>query len=390
VQGSFDGNPLVAAARPLFALVPRLRLIPVYEAVEGLHEELTREIQRFENQALQRGVAQKQARYASYALCSLLDETVLNTPWGANSFWPHRTLLVGFHGEAFGGEKFFQLLKQLMQQPTRENLELIEVLWLCLALGFEGRYRQMRDGPEQLDRIRAEVYQLIRRLGKEPEPELSPRWRGVVDSRSPLVRHVPLWVVGGAAAAFLLLIYLGFLLAISGRSDAVAGAVSAASREEVPMISHAYGDLRGLQPVVAPAAKAKRFNRVLKSEIDRGLVKVVDDRILRIRDSFLPGSDRIKPEFQEMLAKIAKELEAGHDSVLITGHTDDKPIHTLRFPSNFELSEARAKQVMGFLQASANLAGTVKAQGLADGDPAEPNDSPDHRAVNRRVDILVQ
>jgi type VI secretion system protein ImpK len=91
-----------------------------------------------------------------------------------------------------------------------------------------------------------------------------------------------------------------------------------------------------------------------------------------------------------MLKKIAKELENEQDSILVTGHTDDKPIVSARFPSNWHLSAARAKNVLAILTASAQLKGSARAEGRADGEPLAPNDTPEHRALNRRVDILIK
>jgi type VI secretion system protein ImpK len=74
----------------------------------------------------------------------------------------------------------------------------------------------------------------------------------------------------------------------------------------------------------------------------------------------------------------------------VTGHTDDKPIVSARFPSNWHLSAARAKNVLAILTSSAQLHGALRSEGRADGEPLVPNDSPEHRAMNRRVDLLVK
>ncbi|MBS1211622.1 MAG: type / secretion system protein DotU family, partial [Proteobacteria bacterium] len=139
-QSLYGENRLVGSALALFSLVTRLRNTASHPAIDELQRQLVGELRNFENQALQRGVGQDHVRIASYALCSLLDETILNTPWGAQSIWGHQSLLVIFHKEAWGGEKFFQILARAMQQPAN-SLELLELLHLCLSLGFEGKYR---------------------------------------------------------------------------------------------------------------------------------------------------------------------------------------------------------------------------------------------------------
>src|SRR5690606_37076980 len=136
---------------------------------------------------------------ARYLLCTALDETVLNTPWGSQSAWAEQTLLSTFHNETWGGEKFFQLLDRLVQDPRR-NLHLLELMYLLLALGFQGKYRIRERGRAELEQIQANLFQTIRMQRGDFERSLSPRWRGVTDARSRLAQYVPLWVVGAVCA----------------------------------------------------------------------------------------------------------------------------------------------------------------------------------------------
>ena len=380
-----DDNPFILAARPLLSLVSRLRATVVCDNITGLQEELVGKIRTFQNRLAKRGVAPDQVNLASYAICSLLDEAVLNTPWASGSFWGNQTLLVIFHQEAFGGEKFFQFLAHLLRSPA-QNRDITELLWVCLALGFEGKYRLAPHGANELERIRNETYRAIQ---QEPDPELSPRWHGVKDTRPPLIRHVPLWVVGSVAGGLLLLIYLGFVIGINGQSDAVARDFYSLTREE-PALATRDGSRRAVEPLVIPSVKAERFKRILRTEIEMGQAEVVDDRILRIRNAFPAGSDKMKPDYGGLFAKIARELAAGGDTALVTGHTDDTPIFSARFPSNFELSTARARHVTDFMMATAHLNGKLRFEGRADYEPLVPNNTSENRAINRRVDILIQ
>ncbi|WP_077731006.1 type IVB secretion system protein IcmH/DotU [Methylocaldum sp. 14B] len=387
-QAVYGENPVVTAALSLLSLVSRLRSTAVHQAVAELQQQLVSELRGFENRVLQQGVTQEHARIASYALCTLLDETVLNTPWGAQSNWGHQSLLVIFHKEAWGGEKFFLFLEHLARQPA-QNLNLIELFWLCLNLGLEGKYRIVQNGASQLERVRSELYQLIQRLRGDFERDLSIRWQGLKDVRNPIVRYVPIWVIAAGAAALLVLVYLGFAFAVNSASDPVARDLFALAKDEVNLPVQKVATPAPV-PAPKPVSKTERFKPILAWEISRNMVEVVDDRILRVRNSFDSGSDRVKPEFVPMLAKIAKELEAGGDGALVTGHTDNKPIFSARFPSNFELSTSRAKHVAELLETSAALQGRIRFEGRADYEPLVPNDSAEHRAINRRVDILIQ
>lgn len=386
LAGGSTLNAVVVAAMPLLSLTGRLRQTAIVNDVNALQQRMVGEIREFENRILKAGLGQEQARWASYVLCSFLDETVLNTPWGSQSAWGHQSLLVIFHREAWGGERFFDICTQAMRQPASHQ-SLLELCYLILSLGFQGKYRLVNQGGNALEQLRSELYQLIQRMRGDFERDLSPRWRGLRDLRPALMRYVPLWVVGAIAALCLLLAYLGFALSINGVSDPVYKQLIALRNLPVPTCAPCA--VPRIEPRPNPG-RADRFKRLLGREIGANMVEVVDDNVLRIRNSFNSGSDQLKPEFLPMLSKIAKELEAGQDRVLVTGHTDDKPIVSARFPSNWHLSNSRAKHVADILVASTGMTGKVGFEGRADGEPLSPNDTAEHRALNRRVDILIR
>ncbi|MEC4750116.1 type IVB secretion system protein IcmH/DotU [Methylomicrobium sp. Wu6] len=382
----FKENPIVAAALPLISLAGRLRQTAMYPAVDALRQRATSEVTLFENRLLQSGVSADHTRMASYALCSFLDETILNTPWGSQSNWGHQSLLISFHREAWGGEKFFDIVAALVKQPA-QNLALIELAYLFISLGFEGKYRVLTNGVNELEKYRAELYQLIQRVKGDGERELSPRWRGLTDVRNALVRYVPLWVVGAVLGVLLILVYIGFVLALNARSDQDYKELFALAKQPIEIARATMP-----APVVKPADpdRKERFKRILATEIAKDMVEVVDDRLIRIRNSFASGSDQLKPEFLPMLKKIADEFAAGKDNVLVIGHTDDQPIVSARFPSNWHLSTSRAKKVSEMLNDLATQGGKIRFEGRAEGEPLVPNDTPEHRAINRRVDLQIQ
>src|SRR6202035_730045 len=104
-------NPLVQAATPLLVLAGRLRGQVTQADVDALRRQTTQEIRAFEDRARAAGVPPEDILAARYALCTVIDEAVMNTPWGAQSGWSSQSLLVTFHKEASGGEKFFQVLE---------------------------------------------------------------------------------------------------------------------------------------------------------------------------------------------------------------------------------------------------------------------------------------
>jgi type VI secretion system protein ImpK len=178
-------NPLEQAAGPLLALLTRLRNTIAHPAPASLRAQMLGYLRQFEDQVRQAGVAQDEMMLARYVLCTALDEAVLSTPWGSSSEWGKQSLLITLHNEAWGGEKVFQLLDHCLQNP-RDRLHLLELLYLCISLGFEGRYRVMNDGRSQLEALRERTAATIRSVRGERERELSPHWRGLTVVRDRL------------------------------------------------------------------------------------------------------------------------------------------------------------------------------------------------------------
>ena len=100
------------------------------------------------------------------------------------------------------------------------------------------------------------------------------------------------------------------------------------------------------------------------------------------------GDSSLKPASDAILARIAALVRGTRHRVMIEGHTDDIPIQTARYPSNWELSTARAIAAMRFLVDHNVDAERVGVAGYADQRPVAPNDGPENRATNRRVEFV--
>lgn len=377
------GDNLIDMTANILSLAVRLKSCVSYSAFDELKPKLAKQISEFENKAVVAKMPQEQVRIASYALCAFLDETIQNTPFGAQSNWGQQSLLILFHKEAWGGERFFQMMDQVIRYPA-QNLNLLEFFYVLLSFGFEGKYRVMGTGLNQLERHRIEIYQLIQRVKGDNPNELSVRWQGLNIAKNTLSSQIPLWILGSIVSSLLLICYIGFYWLLNATSDPVYRELVQLAKEPVQLA------VASQPPAKIIKGRLDRFKPLLREEISNNMVEVVDDSILRVRNSFNSGSDQVKPEFVAMLHKIAKELENDQDSILVTGHTDDKPIVSAKFPSNWHLSAARANNVLSILSTTAQLKGTARSEGRADSEPLMPNDTPEHRAMNRRVDILVK
>ena len=133
--------------------------------------------------------------------------------------------------------------------------------------------------------------------------------------------------------------------------------------------------------------KKKGLDQQVKLETtDRGVVIRINSPIL-----FDLGKARLKPQAFPILDKIVDLTKDWPNSIQIEGHTDDLPIHTAQFPSNWDLSTARAMSVLRyFLHTGLISPQRLSAAGYGEYHPLVPNSSPANRAKNRRVEIYVQ
>ena len=213
-------NPLVSAASELLALPPQFLNMISHQNVDGLRNQVLEEIKRFENKARMRGINPEVTYTTRYVLCAFIDEAVLNTVWGSNSLWTNQSLLSSLHNETSGGEKFFIILDNLLRDPNA-NLDLLELMFICISLGFKGQYAVMDRGMERLEELRNIVFDHIRRRRGEFPQELSPHWQSQSNQRTTLRNFIPLWVVAAVAGALLFAIFIGFTMVLNETADPV-------------------------------------------------------------------------------------------------------------------------------------------------------------------------
>ncbi|MFT6388050.1 MAG: type VI secretion system protein ImpK [Cellvibrionaceae bacterium] len=224
-------NPLVNSASTLIAVFEKTKQSLSHPDVGGLHQRLVNEIKTFEMRANEQGIAKEVVLSARYLLCSVIDEAILNTPWGSDSPWAQRTLLTVFHNETSGGEKSFIIIDRMKERPA-ENIDILELCYICLSLGFEGKYRLMHRGRDTLEQIRDELFRIIRNQRGEYERTLSPSWEGLGKTRNTLSEYIPMWVVVSCVAVILFFSYSGFRYWLYQSSTPVAEKLSEISKPE--------------------------------------------------------------------------------------------------------------------------------------------------------------
>lgn len=389
-------SPVAAAAAPLLDLLARigaggqgLRV----EHAEELRDRAVRALQSFEAECRAAGVSDEQLRAAHYALCAAIDDTAMATPWGQASSWAARSLSSTFHQDVRSGERFFDLLSGMQQEPGR-YLPALEICYLCLSLGLRGRYRLDPRGNAEIERIREGLYQLLSRLNGAWERELSPHWRGVDAPHRGPSRRIPVWV---AAAAALAVLAFGWLFAshrANSQGDDLQQRLAALPPVAQPTIARAA-------PPVAPAAApvagpdvVDAFRRFLAPEIAEGLLSVEGDAqrvMVRIngRGMFDSGGADLAPRFVALLGRVGQALRTEPGRVSVLGHSDNQPIRTVRFPSNFQLSAARAEAARAVLASATGQPERFSAVGRADTEPLASNSTAEGREKNRRIEVVL-
>lgn len=153
-------NPMIDAATPLLGLVQRVRQLSCYERINELYQRVETEIQAIEPELMAQGYEHGVVLSFRYILCSFIDEAVMSRDWGSQSEWSQHSLLARFHNETWGGEKVFVLLARLQEEPVRYR-DVLEFIYLCLCLGFEGRYKVMSQGREEFERMVRQLHNLL-------------------------------------------------------------------------------------------------------------------------------------------------------------------------------------------------------------------------------------
>lgn len=389
--GAASSNPLLAAAASLLILLGRLRTGMVEMQVAPLMEHVTREIDRFERNALVAGVGQHQVLVAKYALSGTADDIVQNLPGSDRGNWQQYSMVARFFHKRDSGVGFFQEAEKAMQAPA-QNYNLLELMLVCLSLGFEGQFRTMPNGAAELSRIRSAIYESLRRVNPRPDEDISVMWTPVVQDRGRRFAAIPLPALLGAGAAALLGVFAVFATLIN-RDGAVAAEAMRDLHRTVPVIQI---DRTVSTPYVAEIPQLERVREAFAAEIADGRMEGVEAKgnYIAIRvgnlQLFDSGAVTVKPAFNDLAARIADVLNAEGGPILIEGHTDNVPLSGRgQFKDNYQLSAVRAESVADVLGPLLTDAARIRIEGRGEDDPVADNATPEGQSANRRVEILL-
>ena len=377
-------NPLAEAANPILAAVAQIRHSLRHPDPAGLRVRLRQQIDGFERSARAAGMPPKQIEHGRFALCALLDDSAQATPWGRE--WSGaRAFLAELHGEQAGGERFFTLLEDLQRNPSA-NAVLLEFFYICMALGFEGRYRSGEGGRQALAQQRARLYELLEKTRPQASAELSGRWRGAGMRMRREPGMLGFLALGAGCLLGLAGLYSAYSVLLGASSDPVARELA----QLKPGAAATTASARKPAGIVAPELASALAGAIQKGEVELSAAGGANLVQLRADQLFAPGSARLGSGLEAVVERVAAALDKVPGAIVVTGHTDDVPIRTARFPSNWELSTERARSVAALMAPRLSDPKRLRAEGVADSEPLVPNDSAANRARNRRVAILVR
>ena len=382
IYGATGGyNPLIEAAKSVFILVNAMKHTTSQLSSDGLINKFSLLINRFEEEAEKNGAKYDAIPAAKYCLCTFVDESAVRAGW-ADEHWAKNSLLVSFYDETWGGERFFEILNTL-KQDVNKNIDLIEFMYLCLQFGYKGKYQVLTSGELEVDKIKRDLLVIIH--SKRPDQMASllgsdPVVKNIVQRKQHLT--IPLWVVGVLGGVILSVAYFSMQWSLGSKFDTASTKVNS---------------LR--LPVVTPKHKKPtnftRLRPLLENEIARKLVSVKDDpdrsTVTILGDGlFESGSTSIQDQYYPVLAAVGQALNSVDGQVVVTGYTDNTPIQSLEYPSNWHLSQGRADAVKEILLSyMRNGANRIRSEGRGSTNPVAPNDSPENKAKNRRVEITL-
>lgn len=400
-QARSGDNKLVSAFSVLLGLAPELERASAPENADTLNSRFHDNLIYSRDTAISDGVPSARADQAAWFVAAMLDDIVLNTPWGASSVWPRQPLVTQLSGDVDAGERFYNRLDELMRYPDRDP-DLLELAYYCLSLGFRGRYRvQGASGEAAITQLRGRI---ARQFTKEDAPELSPRWRGVDAPDEPPRFAVPIWTIPLVAVALLAAVYVGLGTRLSAKGEnlyALAALLPPPERAEIyrPPIETIEPEptlleepvIVQLLPLFAEAAPSDTVAALTGRE-DASLAIIVVQA--NSPEVFRSAKADLNAEYGPLLASIAQVVVDNIEfvgGITIIGHTDNIPVQRSNpFQSNQGLSEARARTVADTLSNAGVPSGLIRPEGRAASQPIADNGTREGRARNRRIEIVIQ
>ncbi|ESZ09811.1 type IVB secretion system protein IcmH/DotU [Mesorhizobium sp. M1060] len=392
-------NVLVNAFSPLLEFAPELENAQPPENPEALRTRLLDELVRCRDATMAQGSSLERADQAAWLVAALLDDLALNTPWGGASAWPRQPLVVMLRGDVDAGAQFFARLEELERHPNRDR-EMLELQYHCMALGFRGKYRVPgRSGDRSLNAVRVAAARFLRDSDAEGA-QLSPNWKGVIASDEPQRFIVPIWVMVAAAAVIATAIHIGLSMSLSSQAVELSALVRALPPPTRTDVTRASPKVDAPPPVAVDFALLPEFQAAAPDELKRALSGTESVSLARLviqasnPELFQSSRAQLTDGFDPLIASVAKVILENQEligDITVVGHTDGVPLQkTNPLSTNQRLSEARAAEIADILIQNGVPKERVRSEGRAATDPVADDGTREGRALNRRVEVLVE
>lgn len=313
------------------------------------------------------GVTVETFREARFAVLSWVDEMILNSNWSQRNQWQH--LMLSYYGTLNAGEEFFVHLEKL---PSALN-DVREIYYLCLSLGYQGRYA-VGDDPRELKDMKAALYKQlcvtngdIRQNYNRLFPEA---YQKAIPSAAAPARTKLVWYI--AVFSIPVILFAGYFWLLHREANRI------------------LAELVAPQPPPPPAEWGSRLVDELRA---RGFYAVDEPKAVRITLQsllFATGSKELKPEAVEKIDGIVAIVKryAPQQEIVIEGHASRE--RDTDEAQNQKLSEARAHTVADAFVRAGYSNEKISAVGYGSRRPVALNDTEEGRAKNRRVEIVVR
>jgi type VI secretion system protein ImpK len=389
-----DVNPIMRSARPLLVLLSNLRVSGTHQKVALLMESVAQAIVAFERDLVDAQEPQDQIVTAKYALCATADDIVQNIPGAERHLWTQYSMLSRFFQARTSGVGFFDELARFKANPAL-NYDLLELMHACLSLGFEGQYRSTGGGDLTLQQIRRDLYYTLRHVRARVTEEISPHWQGQEIATEVSSSRVPVWVVASVAGIVLLGVFLVLRILLSDAAEAFAERmINLHPSGEISLARTVYEPF-DTTTIEARSTQLQRIRAALADDISRNRL-TVDPKgqyigIRLLNDVlFESGSADVKPPVHDLLSTVAQVLDREPKEIRVVGHTDSVPLRsTVRFKSNNDLASHRARAVAEIMAPHLQDRDRLVIEGRGPDEPIASNATPEGRAMNRRVEVLL-
>jgi type VI secretion system protein ImpK len=156
-----DFNFIIASSSSVFKQLTHIQANYKLGTVHEVRETFIENINIFANNLSMYEIEDSEELVARYVLCTLVDELVNTTYFGRENDWSSNSLLNIFHNESYGGDNFFKLLDKFLKAPAK-YIFMLEFMYVCLSLGFEGKYRLDNSKKYELMQLKDSLYKQIK------------------------------------------------------------------------------------------------------------------------------------------------------------------------------------------------------------------------------------